>query len=327
MNIMTNRIRALCFISSILLSVSQAVAQSTKNVVTGINAESTSGKTVTVSWESPEDSSSVSTFLVYREKQPLTSWTQIENMEPVAILNGDETSYTDSLRTSQEYYYAIITVVSPSKRSNPGLYYDEQIDDSAESRSDETIIKTVLPGVNATVNGARIKTSKNRSNKTVIQKREPTVKEYKNGELRETPLPYIDVLDEKPAHESTISNQSKEKAKTLIKGSGTYKRDPLPVHIFEEDLVSPAGGDEYLLFEILKTYFIKKQYTESITALRKFLAQNRTKSVADRASFYLGESYYYTGNFPAALTRFLALEDTYPELTRRWIDSSLDLFN
>ena len=114
---------------------------------------------------------------------------------------------------------------------------------------------------------------------------------------------------------------------TLIKGSGTYKRDPLPVHIFEEDLVSPAGGDEYLLFEILKTYFIKKQYTESITALRSFLAQNRTKSVADRASFYLGESYYYTGNFPAALTRFLALEDTYPELTRRWIDSSLDLFN
>ena len=113
----------------------------------------------------------------------------------------------------------------------------------------------------------------------------------------------------------------------MIKGSGTYKRDPLPVHIFEEDLVSPAGGDEYLLFEILKTYFIKKQYTESITALRKFLAQNRTKSVADRASFYLGESYYYTGNFPAALTRFLALEDTYPELTRRWIDSSLDLFN
>ena len=93
------------------------------------------------------------------------------------------------------------------------------------------------------------------------------------------------------------------------------------------DRVSPAGGDEYLLFEILKTYFIKKQYTESITALRNFLAQNRTKSVADRASFYLGESYYYTGNFPAALTRFLALEDTYPELTRRWIDSSLDLFN
>ena len=317
--------RVVCFISSIFFST-VVFAQSTKSVVTGINAVSSSANSVTVSWNLPSDKSSVSSFLIYRDVKPFTSYSQAELLEPSAILRAGETSYTDTLYTQQDFFYAVVSVLSSKKNENPALYFDEQTDSETTYNPDSPVVKSILPGVNATVMGVHTQNAKQKREKPTIQKIESPKKTYSNGELRETPLPYIDVLDEKPAREPSISKESRAKVKSLFGKESTCKREPLDIHIFEEDLISPAGGDEYLLFDILKTYFIKKKYTESISALRKFLAQNRSKAVADRASFYLGESYYYTGNFPAALTRFLALEDSYPELSRQWIDSTLDLF-
>lgn len=322
---MKNRICVKILALSFIISASAAFAQSTKSVVTGIKAESSSAKSVTVTWSSPADLKTVSALLVYRATKPFTGFSQTEKLEPVAILAPNETSYTDTLRTSQVYFYAVVSALGSATSSDSELFFDEETDTKREYSSDNPLLKTVLPGVNATVQGARA--TRQKKVKSAIKNAEQPRKTYEDGELRETPLPYIDVLDDLPAHESKISAEAKNKTKNLIRKNSRQKPEPLPIHIFEEDLVSPAGGDEYLLFEILKTYFIKKQYSESITQLRKFLAQNRTKEVADRASFYLGESYYYTGNFPSALTRFLALEETYPELSRQWIDSTLDQFN
>ena len=322
---MKNRICVKNLALSFIISASAAFAQSTKSVVTGIKAESSSAKSVTVTWSSPADLKTVSALLVYRATKPFTGFSQTEKLEPVAILTPNETSQTDTLRTSQVYFYAVVSALGPATSSDSELFFDEETDTKREYSSEDTLLKTVLPGVNATVQGARA--TRQKKVKSAIKNAEQPRKTYEDGELRETPLPYIDVLDDLPAHEPKISAEAKNKTNNLIRKNSRQKPEPLPIHIFEEDLVSPAGGDEYLLFEILKTYFIKKQYSESITQLRKFLAQNRTKEVADRASFYLGESYYYTGNFPSALTRFLALEETYPELSRQWIDSTLDQFN
>ncbi|MCQ2241093.1 hypothetical protein [Treponema sp.] len=322
---MKNRFCVKILALSFMLSASAAFAQSTKSVITGIKAESTSENSITVTWASPADISTVSALLVYRATKPFTGFSQIEKLEPIAVLRSNELSYTDILRTSQVYYYAVVSALGSKNSSESELYFDEETDMQDEYSPDDPVLRTVLPGVNATVQGARA--SKQKKVKSSIKTAAKAERTYENGAMRETPLPYIDVLDELPAHEPKISAESKNKAKTLIRKNTKQKPEPLPIHIFEEDLVSPAGGDDYLLFEILKTYFIKKQYSESITQLRKFLAQNRTKSVADRASFYLGESYYYTGNFPSALTRFLALEETYPELSRQWIDSTLDQLN
>lgn len=322
---MKNRICVKILALSFIISTSAAFAQSTKSVVTGIKAESSSAKSVTVTWSSPADLKTVSALLVYRATKPFTGFSQTEKLEPVAILTPNETSYTDTLKNSQVYFYAVVSALGSATSSDSELFFDEETDTKREYSSDNPLLKTVLPGVNATVQGARA--TRQKKVKSAIKNAEQPRKTYEDGELRETPLPYIDVLDALPAHEPKISAEAKNKTKNLIRKNSRQKPEPLPIHIFEEDLVSPAGGDEYLLFEILKTYFIKKQYSESITQLRKFLAQNRTKEVADRASFYLGESYYYTGNFPSALTRFLALEETYPELSRQWIDSTLDQFN
>ena len=59
-------------------------------------------------------------------------------------------------------------------------------------------------------------------------------------------------------------------------------------YVFEEDLISPDGGDDFLLFEILRDSFIQKKYSKSEEQLKKLISTNRAKSVTERAKFYLG---------------------------------------
>ena len=71
--------------------------------------------------------------------------------------------------------------------------------------------------------------------------------------------------------------------------------------------------------------FIQKNYTDSITQLKKLLGTNRTEKVTNRAMFYLGQSYYFQNNYQQSINSFLQVYDAHPELAKKWIDSSLDL--
>ena len=317
------------FFSAALLIFSATVlsAQSNRPVVTGTNAMQVENGKISVSWILPKNNTdSISSFVIYRNKKPFTSYGQIEFSQPLATVEKNTDSYTDSPRDTSEYFYAVITMISENGKpqGNSEVYYDEQLD-GKEMLKSETPIRLVLPGVNATTEGIKASAAIYLGQPS-IKKTPQTKKEYED-KMREMPLPLIDVLGEnqKPA-ETQISETSRRKIRPLLK-SKKEQTKVLPVHIFDEDLISPAGGDEYLLFEILRTSFIKKKYPDSIDALKKFLAQNRNKQVTDRANFYLGESYYYTGDFSSALTYFLSLEETYPELSRKWTENTLDNFS
>ena len=137
----------------------------------------------------------------------------------------------------------------------------------------------------------------------------------------------MDILgDRRSAKKRQIGEEATRQALTLASAQKDSEPEVLSPHIFEEDMVSPSGGDEYLLFEVLKTTFIKKKYEESAASLQRFLAQNRSQAVTERANFYLGESYYYSGRFPEALNFFLTLQERYPALSKKWIESTLDLY-
>ena len=73
----------------------------------------------------------------------------------------------------------------------------------------------------------------------------------------------------------------------LLAGSAETMHKMLSPYVFEEDLISPDGGDDYLLFDVLKTTFIKRKYADAVNA-------------------------------------FLYAADAYPSLAKKWIDSSLD---
>ncbi len=318
------------FITSILLSiltVSAVSAQSLRPVVSGIEAKAVSSNKITVSWRLPKktEGSSISSLLIYKDTRPIVSRESIEKLKPLAQLAWSATSYTDTVKDFHEYYYAVLSLTRNGNfEQDKNLYFDEELDAVEETDQGELLL-VILPGVNSTVNGVRVKSPVVK--KEIPEQTESAKEKLYSNELREQPLPYIDILGtvNKPAPK--ISTKTEEKALKLVGGKNTrIKTEPLDVYYFEEDLVSPAGGDEYLLFEVLKSSFVNANYAEAVSSLERFLAQKRTPEVNSRATFYLGEAYYFCGDFENAIENFILLSDIYPSLSRKWIENSLELY-
>ncbi|HAH60582.1 MAG TPA: hypothetical protein DCL73_00625 [Treponema sp.] len=289
-----------------LFCFSRTLFAAGRPVVTNISASAGTGKLINVSWTLPsKPEQPVTSLIVFRDVKPIASYSQLAALEPAATLGGGDTGWSDSAADYADYYYAVIAVTGSGR-------YD-----------------IIIPSMNATVNGAHRKLpQQNAAADTSASAKE---KLYPQGTMRETPLPYVDLLEGTNTSGTHMGKQAQDQAKLLAGNTAEYaaakKAKPLDVYVFEEDLVSPDGGDDYFLFDALRTTFIRKKYTESAAALNKLLGTNRSEGVTRRAKFYLGESYYFSGNYQEAVKTFLTVSDVYPVLTKKWIDSSLDFMN
>lgn len=266
-------------------------------LVRDIQAVAGKGGKINVYWTLPENpDEKITGLLLYRNTVPITTFEQISFVEPLAKLPRDASGYTDYVQDFADYFYAIIAVT------------DEPYN-------------LVLVSINSTVNGCHLNPQKN----TAVEKNKDYEKLYPDGSSREMPLPYIDFVDGINKDEQNIlSELTVNAAKTLARPTKT-KKDRLSVYYFEEDLVSPDSGDDYLLFDILKNYFVQKNYQRSISEFERLIGTNINASTRIRANFYMGEAYYMLGEYEEAIKIFCRTESAYPNLSKRWLDSSLDL--
>lgn len=291
---------ALSLMSAFAFTEEAAYAQTVRPIVKGIEVNLVSNAQVRVSWKLPQGFSA-NAILIFRDTQPFISKNQVVTTSPIAQVKPDSTYYVDRLINYKEVFYAVIA-----------------------KKDDGTLYDVVLPSINATVTGIRAKreTVKQEDDRELSQVQE---KVYADGQLRELPLPYLEMLDDQ--HKPNPLRKEVIAAGEKLAGEHVARHiEILPPYIFEEDMVAPAGGDDYFLFEILKEYFIRKDYRNSVEYLQKFLSVNRTDSVTNRAVFYLAESNYYRKNYRQALNQFLFVEEDYPALAKKWIESTLDLY-
>ena len=269
-----------------------------KPIVRDIQAEAGKGNKINIYWTLPENpEKEISSFLIYRDTRQIASFSQIKNLEPIAQISSNFSGYTDSVKDFIDYFYCVLAITKDS--TSP---YD-----------------LILLSFNSTVKGAHIAVN---SQQKEPQKKE-TEKLYYEGTLRETPLPYIDIVENSIQPNPTVSEEVAFAAQTLTNKS--KKKEPiLKPYIFEEDLISPDGGDDYLLFEILKQYFVQKNYEEAIVQLNKLAGTNIKETTRNRIYFYIGECEYLTGEYENAVKSFVKVQDAYPILSRKWINSSLD---
>lgn len=269
-----------------------------KPIVRDIQAEAGKGNKINIYWTLPENpEKEISSFLIYRDTRQIASFSQIKNLEPIAQISSNFSGYTDSVKDFIDYFYCVLAITKDS--TSP---YD-----------------LILLSFNSTVKGAHIAVN---SQQKEPQKKE-TEKLYYEGTLRETPLPYIDIVENSIQPTPTVSEEAAFAAQTLTNKS--KKKEPiLKPYIFEEDLISPDGGDDYLLFEILKQYFVQKNYEEAIVQLNKLAGTNIKETTRNRIYFYIGECEYLTGEYENAVKSFVKVQDAYPILSRKWINSSLD---
>ncbi len=299
---MKRRLTLVCWIFAVLSAWVSAqaadYADTVRPIVKNIAVSHIANAQVKVTWKLPQGFSA-SAILIFKDTQPFVTKNQITTMSPIAQVKPDSTYYVDRLMNYQEYYYAVIA------RREDGSLYD-----------------VVLPSINATASGIRAR------RETVAQEEDEEVlpeKLYADGQLRELPLPYLEMMEEQH-RPNPLRKEVLDAGNELAGKHRTRQVAILPPYIFEEDMIAPAGGDDYFLFEILKDYFIRKDYKQSVESLQKFLSVNRAPAVTNRAVFYLAESFYFRKHYRQALGLFLFVEDEIPAMSKKWIESTLDLY-
>ncbi len=262
-----------------------------KPIVKNIQAIGGKGKNISIFWILPENSE-ITEYLIYRDTKIISDYSQIEDRKPIASVTSSTNSYNDTVSDFIEYFYAVIAVTTKP-------------------------YQTIIPSVNSTTEGVSLQKQKAKK----IEKAEKEEKLFMEGTSRDTPLPYLNILEEK--NQSTISKKTLNNINTL---KGNAKKDiiDLTPYFFEEDLVSPDGGDDFLLFQILKTTFAPKDYIAAIEELNKLIGTNISEETQNRATFYLGQSFYMIGKFEEAIKTFVIVQTVYPNLSKKWIDSALD---
>lgn len=278
---------------------SNSLVKRQRPIVSDIQTKQLKGNKILLTWTLPENPFPViKELIIFKSNKPISSYSDINNLTPVASVSSTTSEWTDKLNSYNDFYYAVIAHVENQKYN------------------------IILPSINSTVTGTRLKFQQ-KENK-IVNSSSSKEKLYPVGTMRETPLPFLDFIENQDKKNIDLSIQAKTIAKTLGNDK-TKDLTPLKQYIFEQDLISPDGGEDFLLFEILRKFFIQRNYTESEIQLKKLLGTNINKDVSDRAYFYLGESLYLQGKYNDSVKYFLNVYESYPELSKKWINSSLDL--
>lgn len=282
------------FIFFILFSTN-AFSQN-KPVVQDIQAAAAKGTRINVYWTLPDNvESAITKLFLYRDTKVISSYSQLANAELIAQLPAETCGYTDNVSDYNDYYYAVIA------------YTDKPYD-------------VIFLSMNSTVYGVHLIAPKQ---KEITPKEKNDEKLYPEGTMRETPLPFINYVEGQ--NNSELISEKTAKAtnefSVYIPSSDSAAITP---YFFEEDLVSPDGGDDFLLFEVLKNSFVQEKYEEAIVSLKKLDGTNISETVRNRVNFYIAEAYFFTGDFEEAAKYFVKVAHVYPLETKIWINNTLD---
>lgn len=283
----------LFFLSSFLSAHSRPIAMNISAIAKGVER-------IRLAWEF-DSIADISSLLVFRSKKTISTSQDLLLLKPIATLDKDANIYDDVFENGEgkkeEFYYAVIAQLKDGSTYN-----------------------VVLPSINATVNPVCLLEPK--QTKTLIEKEEKAQRLYMEGELREQPLPYMQKT--LPNKELEDSKTAAENVKNMFPLSAAKEKKKLSPFIFRDDTKEVKTGDDYLLQAILKRTFFKSDYKKASEELTQFLGVNREKGAADRSYFYLGECYYFSGDYEKALSYFLHTQSIYPELTRKWATYTLN---
>jgi hypothetical protein len=229
--------------------------------------------------------------VLYRSVTPITANRSI--LDAVIVQSGIDSPYMDYPVPGIAYYYALITE-------------DELFSGNME----------IQPGINATRDPVEIP-----SGYRVGLRSSPGI--------RSIPLPLISVNRVSSTGTENSApvplSPRAEQAVSGIKPSENFSKIPFKApRAFKDDLEVPSGGgEEYILKNIVQGPFLRRSWEEARENLTEFLSLPRSSSAENRARFYLGQAYYYSGSYREALFEFLLIRDVFPAESGEWVQAAL----
>lgn len=151
--------------------------------------------------------------------------------------------------------------------------------------------------------------------------------------IRSMPLPLIsrdalaDMIQAWPS--STARRQelspaaAAARAELLSRGKRPLRSTPRRPQLFQQDLSPSEGGEAWVLHSIVADSFRAGRWEESADALGAFLSLPRSAEAENRGRFYLGQSWYFRGDYRLALFEFLLSHRSYPVEANAWIQECL----
>lgn len=319
------------------------VFSQTRPIADSIFAKSGANKTIEIEWNFPKKTEpKIIGAKLYRASKPISSYKEIEADFPIAVLT--ETRHTDYIQKAGDYFYAVIAITPHGdyKAVIPGM--------NATARGAQAKIPEKRAGENfresqnfenfGGKSAGNFDANSNEKSQEIVadsdfriprdskekNSRLPTLTHESEFRMREMPLPIPTDILGFGQDARAMSDNAKQNVENLANGSTKQKPEPFKTpYFFEDDMFAPDGGDGYILFETLREGLVQRKYRESVGLFIDFLSVNRNADIANRAEFYLGESFYFCGEYKNAVQCFLAVQEIFPALAKKWIDSSLDL--
>ncbi|GHU39706.1 hypothetical protein FACS1894190_05470 [Spirochaetia bacterium] len=94
--------------------------------------------------------------------------------------------------------------------------------------------------------------------------------------------------------------------------------------VFNQDLLSTQMvQDDFELSVIVRGPIMWRNWGTAKQNLEQYLSVSRRGDAGYRARFYLGQVYYFSGDYRNALTEFLGVQSRYPDEVDTWVKSCL----
>jgi tetratricopeptide (TPR) repeat protein len=259
-------------------------AQTSSFIATGVKSEALSRSLTRVTWTLPKENPE--SIRLYRGNVPFYSAASFNDDTLFAVLPPHISEYFDRSANAFSYFYAIIAVF------------------------DGVPFELVIPSINATA-GLPVASA---MSEDIAVPSERNERVYGN---RTIPLPpLIDAKTQKLEIPQDIAASEPPKP--------AFGQNLLAPYIFPQEKTMSPAGENFLLYDIVSLDFAAGNYARALEQLDDLLLVKRSDALTNRAEFYRGECQYFLGDYRAAMNCFLFTKFAHPELSNRWLDSSLD---
>jgi tetratricopeptide (TPR) repeat protein len=137
---------------------------------------------------------------------------------------------------------------------------------------------------------------------------------------RTMPLPRMNTANTAGTSTASLGSDAANAASSL---ESRERNSQAVSEVFPEDLQMEDAGEEQALRSIVQGYFILQDWEKAEEAFRRFLDLPRAERSRAKASFYLGQVYYFQGKSREALFLFLDAQKLFPSESNRWIQAVL----
>ncbi len=241
---------------------------------------------------------------IYRGTQPFNSSADLISAVLIDTIPSSQTEYTDEPVADLDYYYAL---------------FDSELLRIGKQR--------FLPQQNVLSTPVRIAPGDG----------EDGASKSATTSMRARPLPFLVLSTKIDTGESlggvrnsldmpqvVLSPRVAAAVDELTAGTTVFT----PISTWEllpEDRPQGAESAQSELAGLIVEHFKNAEWSEARTKLKTYLLTRRPPAAAQRARFYLGQTYYFEQRYPEAFIEFLFASDGYYAASMRWMDTILVL--